>query len=57
MKVIKHIRIWDRWRKHCLNGKFYKILVLFGILRSPTFRVCALEEEWKNMYQKNQEVK
>ena len=36
-KLILHIRLWNSWRKRSLNGKFYKLLVLFGLANSPTF--------------------
>lgn len=37
--MIKRIRVWNIWRKRSLNGKFYKLLVLFGFANSPTFIV------------------
>lgn len=37
--MINHIRQWNKWRKGCLNGKFYKLLVLLKIIRSPTFEL------------------
>lgn len=38
-KLILHIKLWNSWRKRSLNGKFYKLLVLFGLANSPTFAV------------------
>lgn len=35
-RVWKHISLYNRWRKNCLNGKMHKIAVLFGA-KSPTF--------------------
>lgn len=35
--MIEHIKKWNGWRKNNLNSKFYKILVLFNIVHSPTF--------------------
>ena len=37
--MIKHIKVWNIWRKKSLNRKGYKLLILLGILRSPTFQV------------------
>ena len=42
--MIKHIRRWNIWRKGCLNGPVHKVLVLFGLRKSPTFelmKVCS----------------
>lgn len=35
--MFKHFKLWNDWRKHNLNNTFHKILVLFGIIKSPTF--------------------
>ncbi len=47
--VIKHIRRWNYWRKNNSNGRFYKILVLFGMVKSPTMVIVLLpeEKEWE----------
>lgn len=37
--MIRHIKVWNRWRKRNLNNKFYKFLVLLGIAKSPTFMI------------------
>lgn len=37
--MIKHIKVWNKWRKKSLNSKIYKLLVLLGISRSPTFQL------------------
>lgn len=44
-KIIKHIRRWNVWRKNNLNSKRYKILVLLGIIKSPSFYHVWLPEE------------
>nr|DAW50902.1 MAG TPA: hypothetical protein [Caudoviricetes sp.] len=44
-KLIKHIRRWNIWRKHCHNRSLYKILVLFGVTKSPTMVTVLLPEE------------
>lgn len=38
-KTIKHIKAWNIWRKRSLNGKAYKVFVLFGICHSPTLEM------------------
>ena len=43
--VIKHIRRWNYWRKNNSNGRFYKILVLLGIVKYPTMVTVLLPEE------------
>lgn len=49
IEVIKHIRRWNYWRKNNSNGRFYKILVLLGIVKSPTMVTVLLpeEKEWE----------
>lgn len=36
--------VWKTWRKRNLNGWAYQLLVLFRIIKSPTFEV---ERAWK----------
>ena len=45
MKMIRHIKRWNKWRKNNLNGKFYKFLVLIGIIKSPTMQMMIFFEE------------
>ena len=33
----KRFRIWKEWQKYCKNGRLYKLAVLFGLIKSPTF--------------------
>ena len=42
MKLLDHIRIWDKWRKRNTNSKLYKFLVLVGLRHSPTFMVLKM---------------
>lgn len=51
MKLINHIKRWNAWRKHCLNGKMYKVLVLIGLLKSPTLALTLTEEECQQLRQ------
>jgi hypothetical protein len=48
--IIKHIKRWNVWRKHNTNGFAHKILVLFGIIKSPTFYCTMTNEEAKAFY-------
>lgn len=43
-RLINHIKRWNKWRKHCGNGRLYKISVLFG-RHSPTFALTFTDEE------------
>lgn len=38
-KLYDHIWRWNRWRKHNTNGLAHHILVLFGVVHSPTFEL------------------
>lgn len=42
-KAIKHVKEWNYWRKRSLDGKAYKVLVLFGICHSPALEML---EKW-----------
>lgn len=48
--MLDHIRRWNIWRKHCLNGPIHKILVLFGVIKSPTMPFVLLPEEWDRIW-------
>lgn len=47
--MFDHICRWNIWRKHCLNGPIHKILVLFGVIKSPTMPFVMLPEEEQEM--------
>ena len=49
-RLINHIKRWNKWRKHCGNGWFHKISVLFGG-HSPTFNFTLTDEELEEMEQ------
>lgn len=36
MKLLDHIQRWNKWRKHSMNSRLYKFLVLVGLQQSPT---------------------
>lgn len=48
-KLFCHIRRWSYWRKHNTNGRLHHILVLFGIVKSPTLAFTMLPEEIRDM--------
>ena len=48
--MIKHFKRWNDWRKHNSNSRFYKLLVLLGIVKSPTFALYLTEEESEKMH-------
>lgn len=49
-RLIKHIKRWNVWRKYNKNGIAHKILVLFGVIKSPTFFYTWTPEEVKAFY-------
>lgn len=49
-KTIDYIKLWSKWRKHNLNGRFHHYLVLFKIIKSPTFELFkGYEKAMKNI--------
>ena len=36
-KIFRHIKRWNHWRKCSLNSKWNKLLVLLGVIKSPSF--------------------
>lgn len=48
--ILKHIKRWNVWRKYNKNGIAHKILVLFGIIKSPTFFYTWTAEEAQAFY-------
>lgn len=48
-RAVLHIRRWNVWRKVCINGPFYKFLVLIGIIKSPSFVLALLPEDQKTI--------
>lgn len=35
--MIKHFKRWNKWRKGSADSTFHKILVLLGIIKSPSY--------------------
>lgn len=49
-RIIKHFKRWNVWRKYNKNGIWHKILVLFGVIKSPTFNHMWTKDECKAFY-------
>ena len=49
--MIKHIKRWWYWRKQNCNGWFYKLLVLFKAVESPTFNHIWTPDEARDFYE------
>ena len=49
MELIKHIKRWNRWRKYNTNSKLHKLLVLLGIIKSPTMVFWFPVDEWEDL--------
>ncbi len=47
MKLFNHLKAWNEWKKHNLNSKFHKFLVLIGLIHSPTYYVVKGYENYK----------
>lgn len=54
--MIKHIKRWNVWRKFNKNSIFHKILVLFGVIKSPSFYCTMTKEEAKAIYDRFMEA-
>ena len=50
LKPVIHIRRWNVWRKQNRNGKLYHVLVLFGLVKSPTMGYAFLPEEMEELH-------
>lgn len=45
-EIVSHVKLWNEWRKGCLNGPLHKFLVLIGLVYSPTFHVFVEFRNW-----------
>lgn len=43
--MVKNYKKWKNWQKRCINGRFYKFLVLIGFVHSPSFEAFKIREE------------
>lgn len=53
--MIEHFRIWNIWRKHNLNSRWHKFLVLLWPSISPTYAFARMERENERHEQKTGE--
>lgn len=44
-RVVDHFRRWNIWRKRSLNKPLYKLLVLFGVIKSPTMIYVEIKDD------------
>ena len=50
IRLIDHIKRWNKWRKRCTNGQFHKFMVLIGLHNSPTMALMLTDEEEKEIW-------
>lgn len=36
---MRRLKLWYQWQKRCVNPWYHKLLVLLGIVKSPTFEM------------------
>ena len=48
-RITNHVKRWNKWRKHNLNGPLHKFLVLIGLIKSPTMALVFTDEEVKQI--------
>lgn len=42
MKLVDRFQRWNKWRKHSMNSRIYKFLVLLDLQYSPTLTMDDL---------------
>ena len=48
--MIKRLKQWQRWSRHCENGLLYKLAVLIGIIYSPYWDYYSVSErDWETL--------
>lgn len=47
MSVARRIERWNIWRKRNRNSRIYKVMVLLGLIDSPTFNVMIAKFRMK----------
>ena len=57
MKIVDRFQRWNKWRKHSMNSRIYKFLVLVGLRYSPTLALYRTNKEERIMKEKFDEVK
>ena len=43
--MVKNYKKWKDWQKCCINSRFYKFLVLIGLVHSPSFEAFKTRDE------------
>lgn len=54
-KMLKHVKIWNEWRKNSLNGAGHKFFVLIGVRKSPTFEFFKISRLYRLTNRKERE--
>lgn len=44
--MIKRFKLWNGWRKNSLDHWITKLLILFNIVKSPTFLQYCYWKDW-----------
>lgn len=52
---MQHLRLWNEWRKHNINSKIHKILVLLKVRHSPTFEMFCTSKNISSMFKEGVE--
>lgn len=50
IKLLNHIERWNIWRKHNTNSKIHHLLVLLGVIKSPTMCFVYTKAEQETLY-------
>lgn len=48
-EIVNHTQQWNEWRKRNANSKFWKFMVLIGLVASPTFEVHKAYKDWSGI--------
>ena len=54
---MKHIEHWNIWRQDNTKGPLHHILVLFGVVHSPTLCLYYTESEMENLHKRLAKIK
>lgn len=57
MKLVDRFQRWNKWRKHSMNSRLYKFLVLLGLRYSPTLALYRTKKEERINKEKFDEIK
>ncbi len=48
--MMNYIERWIKWQKRCINGPFYKFLVLTGFIKSPSMTLMLTDKEEQEIH-------